>query len=81
MPSTVQNRTGVWPEDLLKSILVRIEKRPQTTRLDGNRTISLVVHASKVLLHVPTNRIEHKARDLLEESNSVFVEEFVQEKL
>ena len=54
-----------WPEDWLKSILVRMEKRPQTERCDQHSTIRLVVHASKVILCVLTNRIKHKARDYI----------------
>ena len=56
-------KTRVWPEDWLKSILVRTEKRPQTARCNQHSTIRLVIHASKVVLRVLTNRIKHKARD------------------
>ena len=55
-------KTGVWHEDWLKSILVRTEKRTQTKRCDEHNAISLVVHASKIVLRVLTDRIKHKAR-------------------
>ena len=58
-------KTGVWPKDWLKSILVRIEQSAQTARCDQHSTISLVGHASKVVLRVLTNRIKHKARDYI----------------
>ena len=58
-------KTRVWCKDWLKSILVRIEKRPQTARCDQHSTSSLVVHASKVIFCVRTNRIKHKARDYM----------------
>ena len=58
-------KTRVWPEDRLKLILERIEKRPQTARCDQHSTISLVIHASKVVLRVLTNRVKQKARDYI----------------
>ena len=54
--------TRVWPEDWIRSVLIIIEKRPQTTKCNKHGTISLVVHASKVILRVLTNRIEPKAK-------------------
>ena len=53
-------RTGVWPEDWVESVLIPIEKKSQTTRCEEHRTISLIVHGSKVILRVLTSRIETK---------------------
>ena len=44
-------RTEVWLEDWLESVLIPIEKKSQTKRCEKHRTISLTVHASKVILH------------------------------
>ena len=62
--------TGVWPEDWMRSVLIRIEKRQEITKCDEHRTISLVIHASKVILHALTNRIEPKAKAFI--SNDQF---------
>ena len=58
-------RTGVWSEDWLESVLIPIEKKSQTTRCEEHRTISLMVHASKVILRVLTSRIGTKANAYL----------------
>ena len=42
-------------------MLIPIEKKSQTTRCEEHRKISLIVHASKVILCVLTSRIETKA--------------------
>ena len=63
-------RTGVWSEDWLESVLIPIEKKPQTTRCEEHRTISLMVYASKVIVRVLTSRIEMKANAYL--SNDQF---------
>ena len=47
-------KTRVWPKDWLKSILVRIEKRPQTARCDQHSTICCVM---RIYGHVTSSRI------------------------
>lgn len=56
-------KDGVWPEDYCKSVLVPLEKKTNATRCEDHRTISLISHASKVLLRVLTTRLERKAND------------------
>ena len=51
-------------------MLIPIEKKSQTTRCEEHRTISLIVHASEVILRVLTSRIETKATAYL--SNNQF---------
>src|SRR6218665_3169629 len=49
--------TGVWPEDFLQSIIIPIKKKPNATACEDHRTISLITHASKVMIRILTKRI------------------------
>src|SRR6218665_3571266 len=53
--------TGVWPEDFLQSIIIPIKKKPNATAFEDHRTISLLTHASKVMIRILTKRIQAKA--------------------
>jgi len=53
-------RTGIWPEDFLETIMIPIKKKPNATKCEEHRTISLLTHASKVLLKVLTKRLQAK---------------------
>ena len=56
---------GEWPDDWLKAVLVPIEKKRNTFECEEHRTISLISHASKVILRVLANRLEVKAKEYL----------------
>ena len=49
--------TGVWPEDFLQSIIIPIKKKPNATACLDHRTISLLTHASKVMIRILTKRV------------------------
>ena len=49
--------TGILPEDFLQSTFVTIPKAPNTTLCNEHRTISLISHASKILLQIMKRRI------------------------
>ena len=51
--------TGKWPEDFLRTVRVPFKKKSNATGCSDHRTISLVVHASKIL-KILTKRIESK---------------------
>ena len=63
-------KTGVWLDDWLESVLIPLEKKSLTKRCEEHKTISPIVHASKVVLCVLTSRIENKANAYL--SNDQF---------
>src|SRR5215467_9170 len=63
-------RVGVWPEDLTEIVLVPIKKKTNAVVCEDHWTISLVAHASKIVLKVLINRIEAKAKDFI--SNNQF---------
>ena len=52
--------TGKWPEDFLRTVMVPLKKKSNATECSDHRTISLVVHASKILLNILKKRIESK---------------------
>ena len=56
--------TGVWPEDFTKTIMVPLQKKPNATECADHRTISLLSHASKIILKILYNRIEAKAESI-----------------
>src|SRR6218665_2267956 len=54
---------GEWPDDFSKSIVVPIEKKAIATECGDFRTISLIPHASKIVLKILTTRITTKAKE------------------
>jgi len=57
--------TGEWPEDFMKVIMIPLQKKQSATDCADYRTISLISHASKILLKILTKRIESKAKDYI----------------
>src|SRR6218665_2472376 len=53
---------GVWPEDFLQSIIIPIKKKPNATACEDHRTISLLTHASKVMIRILTKRVGLQAK-------------------
>ncbi|KAL4092477.1 hypothetical protein QTP88_026978 [Uroleucon formosanum] len=51
--------TGVWPEDWVESIFIPLHKKGSTEDCSNYRTISLISHASKVLLNVIHARLKY----------------------
>jgi uncharacterized membrane protein len=56
---------GDWPEDFTEAIIIPIEKKKGATECVDFRTISLVTHASKIVLRMLTRRMESKAEEFL----------------
>jgi hypothetical protein len=57
--------TGTWPEDFTRVVMVPLPKKQNATECADHRTISLISHASKILLRILTKRIESKANDFM----------------
>ena len=53
--------TGIWPEDFLQSIMIPMKKKQNATKCEDYRTISLLTHASKILLKIIAKRVQAKA--------------------
>ena len=64
--------TCVWPEDFLKSMLIPMEKRVNAVRCEDHRKISLIVHASKIMLKILYARMERKANEFIEDDQFGF---------
>jgi hypothetical protein len=52
--------TGEWPSDFVETVMVPLKKKPNATECSDHRTISLIVHASKILLKILAKRLEGK---------------------
>src|SRR5215469_7717615 len=54
---------GIWPDDFIKSILVPLEKNKGASECSDFRTISLISHASKIVLKILAERIKGKIKE------------------
>ena len=54
----------IWPADFLQSIMLPLEKKPNATKCEDFRTITLISHAAKILLKVLQKRIEAKVNTI-----------------
>ncbi|KAL1446126.1 hypothetical protein WDU94_014018 [Cyamophila willieti] len=57
--------TGIWPEDLLKTVLVPLPKKPNATQCKDFRTISFICHLTKAITRILIKRIESKVEEHL----------------
>ena len=64
--------TGIWPEDFLKTVMIPIKKKPLAVDCSDHRTISLIAHASKIMLRILTKSIEAKTKDFIGDSQFGF---------
>src|SRR6478609_3721787 len=54
---------GMWPSDFTRVVMIPLQEKMNAVVCSDHRTISLISHASKILLKILTNRIEAKARN------------------
>src|SRR6218665_3574050 len=52
--------TGEWPENFLQSVIITIKKKLNATACEDHLTISLLTHASKVMIRILTKRVQTK---------------------
>ena len=64
--------TGELPDDFKKCLILPLPKKPSAKRCEQYRTISLVVHASKVLTTILLRRLEMKVEGLLSDDQFGF---------
>ncbi|KAI5742530.1 hypothetical protein M8J77_008273 [Diaphorina citri] len=64
--------SGIWPEDLLKTILVPLPKKPNATECKDFRTISFICHLTKAITRILIKRIESKIEQHLGEDQFGF---------
>ncbi|KAI5735741.1 hypothetical protein M8J77_022050 [Diaphorina citri] len=66
------NDSAIWPEDLLKTILVPLPKKPNATECKDFRTISFICHLTKAITRILIKRIESKIEQHLGEDQFGF---------
>ena len=54
-------RTEAWPEDFLQTIVISLKKKQNAVTCEDHRTISLLTHASKIMIRIMTRRLQSKA--------------------
>jgi hypothetical protein len=59
--------TGLWPKDFNDSIMTALKKKPKTAKYRDHRIISLITHATKIIVRILRRRIESKIEDVLGE--------------
>ncbi|XP_022162941.1 uncharacterized protein LOC111028557 [Myzus persicae] len=74
------NRDGNIPKDFAKSKTVLIPKKGNSTECKNYRTISLLTHASKILLNIIKNRTKRRSKKSSIKINLGLDRELVQEK-
>lgn len=50
---------GDWPQDWTKSIIIPLHKKGSTRKCNNYRTLALISHASKILLHIINFRLRN----------------------
>ena len=64
--------TKEWPKEWTKSLIIPLPKKGNLRMCQNYRTISLISHASKVLLRVILNRLKSEAEEHLAEEQAGF---------
>ena len=62
-----------WPKDWCRTVFVTLHKKGSKKECSNYRTISLIVHASKILLKIIINRIKAKYSAEMSEEQAGFV--------
>ena len=63
---------GEWPRDFTKVVMVPLKKKANAVECGDHRPISLIPHASKIMLKILTKRIESKAKDFISRNQFEF---------
>ena len=65
-------RTGEWPKPWTQSLIITLPKKGNLKDCKNYRTISLISHASKVMLKVLLNRLTPQAEKIISEEQAGF---------
>jgi hypothetical protein len=52
--------TGEWPKDFKEVTMIALKKKPQATKCNDHRTLSLIVHTAKIVPNIIRRIIEKK---------------------
>lgn len=64
--------TKQWPQKWTQSLIIPIPKTGNSRQCQNYRTISLICHASKVMLRIILNRLRNRAEEILSEEQAGF---------
>ena len=64
--------TGDWPEDFTRIAMIPIPKKANAVECADHRTISLISHASKIVLKILTRRLESKTQEFISKTQFGF---------
>ena len=64
--------TGEWPKDFMEVTMIALKKKPQATKCNDHRIISLIAHTAKIVTKILRRRIEKKIEELLGEDQFGF---------
>ena len=68
--------SGEWPDDFWYSVIITIQKKCGAQDCVDFRTISLVLHASKIVIKILAQRLESTAESYLGKDQSGFRKEY-----
>jgi hypothetical protein len=57
--------TGEWSKNFTEVTIIPLKKKPQATKLNDHRTISIIAHTSKRVAKILRRRIEKKIEDVI----------------
>ena len=64
--------TGEWPKDFMGVTKIALKKKPQVTKCNDHRTISLIAHTAKIVTKILRRRIEKTIEEVLGEDHIGF---------
>ena len=64
--------TGIWPSEWTKSLIISLHKKGSTHKCENYRTISLITHASKIMLKIILHRLQHITEEFISEEQAGF---------
>ena len=65
-------KTQQWPEDLKKSVFISISKKGKAKKCSNYHTITLILHASKLMLKILQARLQQYVNPELQEVQAGF---------
>ena len=65
-------KTGLWPSEWTESNLIPLPKKGNSKKCTNYRAISLISHASKVMLKIIQKRLTPQVAELLRKTQAVF---------
>jgi len=64
--------TEEWPKDFMEVTMIALKKKPQATKCNDHRTISLIALTAKIVTKILRRRIEEKIEEVIGEDQFRF---------